>query len=320
MRSREWGRTLAAALALAACLVTAACGAKPGGRPAPAGGRPAPAGGHGAAARTQAPAKPASFSVTGPVVALGDSYTAGLLLPLDVTAKPPGCYRSTANYAARVAKALRALAFTDAACGSAGVADLTRPQKTATGVNPPQLDALGPDDSLVMLTLGGDDFGFTRVLDACMGLSFRDPDGSPCQSRYQARLPGQIAAEKPKMTAALSAIHRKAPRARVLLLGYPDLFPQRDGCWPAVPFTTGDVAFLRSSEVMLNTMLADAATATGTTYVDTYGATIGHDMCQDSKVKDVEGLIPTSTAWSFHPNARGQAVMAARVLATLGRR
>jgi hypothetical protein len=67
-------------------------------------------------------------------------------------------------------------------------------------------------------------------------------------------------------------------------------------------------------------MLAGAAAATGTTYVDTYAATIGHDMCQNSKVKDVEGLIPTSTAWAFHPNARGQAAMAARILAALGHR
>lgn len=320
MRSRDWGAALAAALTLAAALAVAACGHQASGRAAPAGGHRAAAGGHPTAAGTPAPPKPASFTATGPVVALGDSYTAGLLLPLDTTAKTPGCFRSTANYATLVAKAVHAPEFTDQACESAGVADLTRPQKTSTGLNPPQLDALAPDDSLVMLTLGGDDFGFTHVLDACMRLSFRDPDGRPCQSSYRARLPGQIAAEKPKMTAALSAIHRKAPRARVLLVGYPDLFPQRDGCWPAVPFTTGDVAFLRSSEVMLNAMLADAAAATGTTYVDTYRATLGHDMCQDSKVKDVEGLIPTSTAWSFHPNARGQAAMAARVLAALGRR
>ena len=52
---------------------------------------------------------------------------------------------------------------------------------------------------------------------------------------------------------------------------------------------------------------------------NTYTATIGQDVCQGAKVKDVEGLIPTSTAYSFHPNARGQAAMAARALAALGR-
>lgn len=300
-------------MTLATCLVAAACGSassapKPAGHKAAASGHPAPA-----------DPRPASFTATGPVVALGDSYTSGMLLPLDTTANPPGCFRSTANYAATVAKTVHAPGFTDAACESAGAADMTTPEKTGDGVNPPQLTALAPDDSLVMLTLGGDDLGFTHVLNACMLLSFRNPLGSPCKARYQVRLPGLIAGEKPKITAALSAIHRKAPHARVLLLGYPDLFPQHGGCWPVVPFTTGDVAFLRSAEVSLNAMLASAAAATGTTYVDTYTATIGHDMCQKATVKDVEGLIPTSTAYSFHPDARGQAAMAAQALAALGR-
>jgi lysophospholipase L1-like esterase len=308
---------VAAAVTLAACLAAAACGG-PASGPKPTGSKAA-ASGHPAPADTRVPARPAPFTATGPVVALGDSYTAGQLLPLDTTAKPPGCFRSTANYATTVAKALHAPGFTDAACESAGAADMTTPEKTGNGVNPPQLDALTPDDSLVMLTLSGDDLGFTHVLNDCMLLSFRNPFGRPCQARYQGQLPGLIAGERPKMIAALSAIHGKAPHARVLLLGYPDLFPQHGGCWPIVPFTTGDVAFLRSAEVNLNAMLASAAAATGTTYVDTYNATIGHDICQKPKVKDVEGLIPTSMAYSFHPNTHGQAAMADRVLAALGR-
>jgi lysophospholipase L1-like esterase len=312
---------MAAAMALAACLAAAACGgsAAGGGHSPRASAHPGPTGTPAAAVGTQIPGKPAPFTATGPVVALGDSYTAGLLLPLDRTAKPAGCFRSTASYPALVARSLHAPRFTNAACESAGVADLTRPETTSAGTNPPQLDALKPDDSLVMLTLGGDDFGFTHVLNSCMGLSFSDLDGSPCQARHQAQVSGLIAAERPKMTAALTAIHSKAPRARVLLLGYPDLFPQHGGCWPVVPFTTGDVAFLRSAEMTLNAMLAAAAAAAGATYVDTYTVTTGHDMCQNARVKDVEGLIPTSMAWSFHPNARGQAAMAARALAALGR-
>ena len=40
------------------------------------------------------------------MVALGDSYTAGALLPLDRLAKPPGCLRSTKAYPVLVAHAL----------------------------------------------------------------------------------------------------------------------------------------------------------------------------------------------------------------------
>ena len=55
----------------------------------------------------------------------------------------------------------------------------------------------------------------------------------------------------------------------------------------------------------------------GATFVDTYTATIGHDACQPPAAKDIEGLIPASLAYPFHPNGRGERVMAARVLAAL---
>jgi len=44
---------------------------------------------------------------------------------------------------------------------------------------------------------------------------------------------------------------------------------------------------------------------------------MGHDACQRPGVKDIEGLVPTSLAYPFHPNERGEQVMVARVLATL---
>src|SRR5579863_3259078 len=113
---------------------------------------------------------------SGPMVALGDSYTAGAMLPSDLTARPLGCLRSTKAYPALVAAALGA-PLTDVACESAGVGEMADAEQTNLGVNPPQLDALEPDDSVVMLTLGGDDLGFMNVLDKCMELSFTDPWG-----------------------------------------------------------------------------------------------------------------------------------------------
>jgi lysophospholipase L1-like esterase len=254
------------------------------------------------------------LSVSGPVVALGDSYTAGLLLPLDSSSKPVGCFRSTANYGTLVAAALRAPKYVNAACQSAGVVDLTNSGQTADGINPPQLNSVTADDSLVMLTLGGDDLSFSHVLKGCM-----NPFAGPCQQHYW-YLPGQINAEKTKMIGALNEIHRKAPHARVLMVGYPSLFPASGTCWPMAPFTTADMTFLRTSEIALNAMLAKAAAATSTTYVDTYDPTVGHDMCQSSMAKDIEGLIPSTAAMSFHPNARGQAAMASAILDTLGSR
>jgi lysophospholipase L1-like esterase len=264
------------------------------------------------------PTNPAPITVSGPVVALGDSYTAGLLAPLATDTNTPGCFRSSANYAARVAASLHAPRFIDAACESAGVAAMTSSQRTAAGTNPPQLSALSGDDSVVMLTLSGDDMGFTHVLADCMELSLSDLAGAPCQRHYQGQVAQLISGERPKMATVLSAIRARAPRARVLLLGYPDLFPQRGGCWPAVPITNGDIAFLRGAEQRLDAMLAGVASAAGVTYVDTFRVTVGHDFCQNANNRDVEGLIPATMTYSFHPNSRGQAAMATAVLAALG--
>jgi lysophospholipase L1-like esterase len=280
----------------------------------------------GAASSSGTPAKqavrasPSDPVPAGPVVALGDSYTAGALLPLDMAAAPPGCLRSPDAYPVLVAAALKA-PLTDVACTNAGVKEMTKAQKTYLGTNPPQLSALRPDDALVLLTLGGDDMGFLNVLQTCMKLSVTDPWGSPCEAHYTKggtdQLAARVRAEAPRLTAVLRAIAADAPHARIVLVGYPDLFPLSGGCWPAVPITDGDIAYLRGIETQMNAMLAADAKAAGATYVDTFTATIGHDFCAPESTRDVEGLIPGSAALPFHPNARGQAAIAKAVLKAL---
>jgi lysophospholipase L1-like esterase len=266
------------------------------------------------------PASASGAALDGPIVALGDSYTAGALLPINLTANPVGCLRSPKAYPALVAAALGA-PLTDAACSSAGVKNLTVAQPTDLGTNPPQLDALAPDDGLVLLTLGGDDIGFSNVLDECMKLSFTDPWGSPCAAHYTSggtdQLAALIKAVAPRMATALAEIAARAPQARIVLVGYPDLFPLSGGCWPRVPITDGDITYLRGLELKLNAALAADAAAAGATFVDTYTPTIGHDFCESESVRDVEGIVPGSLTLPFHPNTRGQAAIAAAVLKAL---
>ena len=293
---------------LSAVLLTAACHATTAAAPA------SPAAVRSSAAAHSAP--------SGPVVALGDSYTAGALLPLNAGAKPAGCLRSAKAYPTLVADALGA-PLTDAACASAGVKNMTAAQPTYLGTNPPQLSALAPDDRLVLLTLSGDDMGFLNVVKECVALSFTQPWGSPCEAHYTKggtdQLAAGVAAEGPKMSQVLAEIAARAPGARIVVVGYPDVFPQSGGCWPAVPITSGDVAYLRGTEVKINAMLAATASAAGATFVNTYTPTTGHDFCTQEKVRDVEGLLPGSLALPFHPNTRGQQAIAAAVLAAIKR-
>ena len=147
-----------------------------------------------------------------------------------------------------------------------------------------------------MLTLGGDDIGFMNVLDECMELSFTDPWGSPCRAHYAGGgtdpLAALVRAEGPRMAAVLADIAARVPQARIVVVGYPDMFPLSGGCWPAVPITDGDVAYLRGIELQLNAMLAADAKAADATFVDTYTPTIGHDFCQPEWTRDVEGAAP----------------------------
>src|SRR5580693_8984475 len=69
-------------------------------------------------------------------VSLGDSYTAGPLIP-DATGNPLGCLRSTSNYPSDVAAAIGATSFTDMSCSGATSSDLTKSQSVTLGTNPP---------------------------------------------------------------------------------------------------------------------------------------------------------------------------------------
>ena len=253
---------------------------------------------------------------------LGDSYTAGPLIP-DLTGDPAGCARSTGNYPSRVAAAIHAASFTDVSCQGADTTNMTKPESVPLGTNPPQDNGLSSSTTLVTLQIGGNDINFINIVINCTELSLTNPFGAPCKKHYTSggtdRLKAAVIATAPKVAADLQGIHADAPNARVLLAGYPAILPNSgDGCWPVVPIAYGDVPYLRGVELELNAMLASVAAASNATFVNTYTASIGHDACQAPGVKWVEGLVPSSPAAPFHPNALGEKGMAQQVLAALG--
>jgi lysophospholipase L1-like esterase len=255
-------------------------------------------------------------------VALGDSYTAGPLVPSQ-TGSPAGCLRSTHSYPFLVAAGTGAATFTDVSCQGATTADVTHSQSVPLGTNPPQDNALSASTTLVTLQISGNDIGFSDIIIHCTTLSLTNPFGSPCKDHYTSggtdRLRAKIANAAPKVAADLQRIHADAPNAKVYLAGYPVILPNSGGgCWPLVPIAYGDVPYLRGVEKALNSMLAAEAAENNATFVDTYTASIGHDVCQAPGTKWVEGLIPTAPAAPFHPNRLGEQEMAQQILAALG--
>lgn len=171
--------------------------------------------------------------------ALGDSYTSGPLIPKQVDAN---CARSDHNYPSLVAAERRVSTFKDVSCGGATTEHMWKAQ----GTNPPQLNALQRGTDLVTVQIGGNDIGFSSIIGTCAQLSSQDLAGNPCQRHYTTssgadQLTLKILETAPKITRVLRAVHARAPHARVLVVGYPDLLPDDgSGCYPSVPFAAKD--------------------------------------------------------------------------------
>lgn len=259
----------------------------------------------------------------GPYVALGDSYTAAPLVPIPA-GRPVGCLRSDHNYPSIVAAATGAARAHDVSCTSATTADLTAPQQMLGDANPPQFDALGDRTRLVTIGIGGNDVGLVGAGVRCVELGLFAPRGRACRAAYAKpgggdRLADQIAATAPRIAAALQGIHDRSPRARVLIVGYPAVTP-RDGkgCYPLVPVSDDDIAYLDAMLRRTNAMLAAQAAANDAEFVDTYSDSVGHDVCRPPGSRWFEGILPTSPALVLHPNSLGEASMARSTLAVLG--
>jgi lysophospholipase L1-like esterase len=251
-------------------------------------------------------------------IGLGDSFAAGPLIP-NQSLSPLGCLRSDHNYAHQSAAKL-GYTLTDVSCSGATTADMFAPQSTSAGTNAPQLNALSPSTNVVTLQIGGNDIGFTEIIQNCVAINPFDG----CKDEYVVNgvdtISQRIAAAAPKVASVIQSIHASAPAARVFVLNYAAILPDTGslGCWPQVPLAFSDVPYLRSKEKELNAMVAAQAAANGATAVDDYTASIGRDACKGSGTRWVEPLVPGNPAAPFHPNLRGMTGISGVVTAKVG--
>ena len=242
-------------------------------------------------------------------VALGDSYTSGPVIPTQIDAN---CARSDHNYPHLVAAADRIGDLADVSCAGATTVQMWKPQ----GTNPPQLDALNHDTTLVTVQIGGNDVGFGSIIATCAGLSVTDPAGSPCKEHYRAggadQLTMNVLETAPKIAEVLRAVHDRAPHARVVVVGYPDLLPDDGvGCFPAVPFAAGDFPYLRDTEKKLNAMLRFEALLHGASTSTPTRRPSATTCARLPADRWIEPLTPAAPAAPAHPNAKGEQAMAA---------
>ncbi|WNM36280.1 SGNH/GDSL hydrolase family protein [Streptomyces sp. Li-HN-5-11] len=228
-----------------------------------------------------------STAATG-YVALGDSYSAGVGAG-DYLASGADCLRSGLAFPALWASAHAPSSFSFTACDRARTSDVIAHQ----------LGPLNPRTGLVTLTAGGSDAGFSHVMETCV-LQGHDACLSAvarARSFMDGTLPGNL-------DRLYAAIRRKAPAARVVVLGYPRLYRLHGTCRGGLD--EAERSALNGAVDLLDSVISARAADHEFRFADVRGAFTGHEICSASPwLHSVVWLDPPE---SYHPTAPGQSL------------
>jgi lysophospholipase L1-like esterase len=237
-------------------------------------------------------------------VALGDSYTAGPLIPfVDITSG--ACLRSTNDYPRVLGNWLGIRDLVDVSCSGAKTTDMASPQVTLTGRVRPQLDPVTAGTDLVTVGIGGNDFSlFGSITRVCRTLRYADRTGNPCRRLFTlhgvdlkvraARAVGR------RVGTVVRDIRRRAPHAIIVVLGYPRI-TQPNGQCRAHLFADGDSRWSDRVEKTLNQSVQAAVRRRGARFVDLYPSTRGHDACAGAAAWVNGAHNDPFRALAFHP-------------------
>jgi len=250
-------------------------------------------------------------------VALGDSYTAGPLIGRADGRN--GCVRSRNNYPHLLAEKAD-LDLTDVSCSAAPTEAVEGEQQVRGRPIAPQIEAVEAKTDLVTIGLGLNDLGLSvRVFITCVQLGMSDPQGTPCTDADRAARANDIQSALGQMEERLGgvvdAVAERAPGARIVLVGYPTIFPEEGTC-SDLGIAAGDIPLVRHVVESINDTMSVVAEDRGATYLDTATPSRGHDICADDPW--IAGMAPAEgrPGLAWHPYAEEQ-VMVADLLADL---
>lgn len=245
-------------------------------------------------------------------VALGDSYTAAPLVGASSVDDP--CIRSDVDYPHLLARYLGANLL-DRSCTGADLSNLVGGQLLDGAKVPPQLASVTAQTDLVTVGIGGNPAAAQAWFQICPALGDTDPEGAPCRDHFVEEGGGTDAIavvlrkERKQLVTVLEAIRERAPEARVLVIGYPAIFPAKGHCPKRLALAKGDVAYARETLQRLNHNLEQAAKQADAEYVDVYAATQGHDICSaDPWIQGKKSTV--GVALANHPRAEEQRAVA----------
>ncbi len=229
---------------------------------------------------TGAPAHNDRFVST--YVALGDSYAAGQ----GGARYRNDCKQTRAGYPSQLDEKRRIKLIKNATCAGA----------TTTDVRTLQVAALNRGVRLVTVTAGGTDLDVVGLAAICAP----DPQSVACLTALAQRQ-GAVAALAPSLVATYAAIAVAAPRATIIVTGYPPLVSEG-------PVFQGTIAL---NAVIQQAVRVAAAGGARIRYVDVTAVFAGHGL--DS----ADPWFVASGPDAFHPTAAGYRAYARAIAAAL---
>ena len=221
-------------------------------------------------------------------VALGDSYSSGVGAG-SYTSASGSCDRSANAYPQLWANSNSPASFAFVACSGA----------TTSSVISSQLAALSSATTLVSITVGGNDVGFSNVMQTCVLHTT-----STCVTAIDAA-ESQMTAQLPaELNAVLADIRADAPNARVVVLGYPELYDLSKSA-TCVGLSTTDRQDLNAAADELDGQVKAAAGRYGDVFADVRSAFAGREICDSGKWLHSVNILDVGE--SYHPTAAGQA-------------
>jgi lysophospholipase L1-like esterase len=217
-------------------------------------------------------------------VALGDSYSSGV----GASGQTGLCLRSPNSYPGLWRAANDPRSYRSVACGGA----------TTSSLRNTQLWPLTSGTDLVTLTIGGNDVGFASTVISCTISS-----DSACAATVAAAMEVLRTEIPGKLDATYADIRRKAPNARVVVLGYPILFDVTTASCGVGGMSIPKRKSINNGAAELNKVIADRARAAGFTWSDVTDEFAGHGICAATPWLNGLTVIPPTN--SFHPNGNG---------------
>lgn len=215
-------------------------------------------------------------------VALGDSYSSGV----GAGSESGSCDQSPHAFPVLWAAANAPASFTNVTCSGATTGDVVSGQ----------LSSLSSSTTLVSITIGGNDAGFSSVMETCVLESTSSCESAVTAAEQYANntLPGQL-------DTTLADIRADAPNAKIIVLDYPDFYDLSVGF--CLGLSAADHQALDNGANDLDGVIATAAAGNGDTFADVRAQFSGHELC-DSGAWLNSITLPIDN--SYHPTANGQ--------------